>query len=199
MQTVYQFPLKLTFRIGTLANDFIAQNAQGDTIAYVREKILKLVDKIDIYSDETKSRRIYKIEADRWLDFNSNYAFYGEQDNFLGSVARKGWASLWSAHYEIFNKSRQLMFIVNEENPFIKILDGILGEIPFVNFLVGYFFNPKYIVKKQDGTLVARLIKLPSFWGRKFTIEAYELLSNEEEELIFLGLTEVSLLERRRG
>ena len=39
-----QFPIRLTFKIGTLSNDFVAQNANGETIVYVRQKLLKLIE-----------------------------------------------------------------------------------------------------------------------------------------------------------
>lgn len=197
--SIYSFPLELTFKIGTISNDFVAKNSHGETVAYVREKILKFVDEIDLYSDESKSRKIYTIKADRWLDFNSNYRFDDANGNFLGSLARKGWRSIWSAKYEGFDASRNLKYIIQEENPFIKILDSLLGEIPVINFLVGYFFNPKYVIHSAEGTLIGRLIKRPSFWGRKFTVETYQELSNTDAELVFLCVTEMALLERRRG
>ncbi len=193
------FPITLNFRIGTLANDFNAKNSRGETIAYVREKILKFVDEIDLYSDESKTQKLYTIKADRWLDFNSNYSFNNANGDFIGSLARKGWASLWRARYESYDASRRLTFLLQEENPFIKILDGILGEIPVLGFLVGYFFNPKYTIKNPEGILLARMIKLPSFWGRKFNIVTYDLLSVHEAELLFLSVTELALQERRRG
>lgn len=199
MEQSFRFPLSLHFKIGTLANDFIATDADGHTVAYVREKILKLVDKIDLYSDESKQSLRYKIEADRWLDFNANYSFLTADDKRLGSIGRKGWRSLWSARYDVYDENRQPIYIIKEENPWIKILDSLLGEIPILSFLVGYFFNPKYQVLTLGGDLVARLIKQPSFWGRKFSIETYQDLNHALSVLVFLGCTEVALLERRRG
>ena len=38
----YNYPLSFEFKIGTLANDFTARDASGVTIAYVRQKIMKL-------------------------------------------------------------------------------------------------------------------------------------------------------------
>jgi hypothetical protein len=193
-----QFPISLLFKVTTFSNDFIAKDSNGTTIAYVREKMLKLTDTIDIYSDESKSRKMYQIRADRWLDFNANYAFIDSENNFLGSLARKGWASLWSSRYESYDRNRNLAYIISEENPFVKVIDGIFGQIPIVGMLTGYFFNPSYLVTSNQ-TIVAKLIKQPSLFGRKFLIEAYTSLSEDDTQLVFLSLAQMVLLERERG
>jgi hypothetical protein len=193
-----QFPISLLFKVTTFSNDFIAKDSNGTTIAYVREKMLKLTDTIDIYSDESKSRKMYQIRADRWLDFNANYAFIDSENNFLGSLARKGWASLWSSRYESYDRNRNLAYVISEENPFVKVIDGIFGQIPIVGMLTGYFFNPSYLVTSNQ-TIVAKLIKQPSLFGRKFLIEAYTSLSEDDTQLVFLSLAQMVLLERERG
>ena len=43
-----KFPLKFVFNIGTLSNDFTATNAEGRTVAYVKQKLFKLKEKIRI-------------------------------------------------------------------------------------------------------------------------------------------------------
>ncbi|MEZ5024278.1 MAG: hypothetical protein R2728_13635 [Chitinophagales bacterium] len=63
----------------------------------------------------------------------------------------------------------------------------------------GYFFNPKYIVTRKDGTIVARLSKKKSFWGRRFTLDKLEEFEEGEELRVLLGLMMMILLERRRG
>ena len=197
MQSI-QFPISLLFKVTTFSNDFIAKDSSSTTIAYVREKMLKLTDTIDVYSDESKSRKIFQIRADRWLDFNANYAFMDSENNFLGSLARKGWASLWSSRYESYDRNRNLTHVISEENPFVKVIDGIFGQIPIIGILTGYFFNPSYLVTSNQ-TIVAKLIKQPSLFGRKFHIESYTSFSDYDAQLIFLSLAQMVLLERERG
>ncbi len=197
MQSI-QFPISLLFKVTTFSNDFIAKDSSGTTIAYVREKMLKLTDTIDVYSDESKSLKMFQIRADRWLDFNANYAFMDSENNFLGSLARKGWASLWSSRYESYDRNRNLAYVISEENPFVKFIDGIFGQIPIIGMLTGYFFNPSYLVTDNQ-TIVAKLIKQPSLFGRKFLIETYTSLPDYDTQLIFLSLAQMVLLERERG
>ena len=74
-----KFPIQFSFKIGTLANDFTAKDANGKTIAYVKQKMFKLKEAITIYSDENKTRVDYTIAANKWLDFSTAYAFSDSQ------------------------------------------------------------------------------------------------------------------------
>lgn len=194
-----QFPLQLTFKVTTLSNDFVATDATGNTIAYVRQKMLRLLEEVQVFNNESRSELNYTIRANRWLDFNSTYTFTNRMGYEVGRIVRKGWASLWKAHYEIFDEKQQSDLIIREENPWAKVFDNMLGEIPLLGILSGYLFHPTYIVTRPNGTEVVRLTKQPSFWGRKFTVDKLSNFESGEEERIVLGLMMMILLERQRG
>ena len=194
-----QFPLDLTFKIGTLSNDFVIKDANEMTVGYVRQKMMKLVEEVQVYSDESRSELNYTIRANKWLDFSASYAFSDKNGREIGRVARKGWASLWKANYDIFDETQMKTLFVREENPWAKVFDSIMGEIPVLNFFTGYFFHPTYAVSRPDGTKVVRLSKVSSFFGRRFVIDKLSSLDKGEEERIVLGLMMLILLERRRG
>ena len=194
-----QFPLQLTFKVTTLSNDFVASDATGNTIAYVRQKMLRLLEEVQVFNNESRSELNYTIRANRWLDFNSTYTFTNRMGYEVGRIVRKGWASLWKAHYEIFDEKQQSDLIIREENPWAKIFDSMLGEIPLLGILSGYLFHPSYIVTRPNGSEVVRLTKQPSFWGRKFTVDKLSNFESGEEERIVLGLMMMILLERQRG
>lgn len=194
-----QFPLHLTFRIGTLSNDFIVQDAAMQTIAYVRQKMLRLVEEVQVYNNESRSELKYTIKANKWLDFSATYTFTDRLGYETGRIVRKGWASIWKAHYEILDENKQTDLLVREENPWAKVFDSMLGELPLLGLLSGYLFHPSYIVTRPDGKPVVRLKKESSFFGRKFTITKLNDFEAGEEERILPGLMMMILLERSRG
>lgn len=193
------FPLNLTFKITTLSNDFVAQDATGTTVAYVRQKMLRLIEEVQVFNNESRSQLLYTIRANKWLDFSATYTFTNPMGFELGRVVRRGWKSLWKAHYEILDENQQPDLVVQEENPWAKVFDSMLDEIPFLSLLSGYLFHPAYAVTRPNGTQVARLKKEPSFFGRRFTIEKLTSFEQGEEERILLGLMMMILLERQRG
>lgn len=193
------FPLSLQFKISTFTNDFTVKDTYGNTVAYVKQKLFKFIEEITVFTDESQTTEAYRIKANKWIDFSAAYTFFDNQGKDIGKVARKGWASLWKANYEVYNTAQQQEFVIREENAWIKVADALFVQIPIIGLFTGYFFNPAYKVSDMKGTVVARLEKEPSFWGRKFSVTKLTDISAEEQERIVLALTMMILLERRRG
>ena len=194
-----KFPINFVFKISTIANDFTATDAAGNTIAYVRQKMFKLKEDISIYNDESRSKVNFKIKADKWIDFSAAYSITDENGKEIGKVARKGWASIWKAKYELIDQHQQLQYLIREENAWVKVFDAILGEIPILSFFTGYLFNPTYKVINNREEIIVRLKKQPSFFGRKFEIEKLKTTDTDDDQRIILGLMMMILLERRKG
>ncbi|MCB0514642.1 MAG: hypothetical protein KDD49_01110, partial [Bacteroidetes bacterium] len=135
----------------------------------------------------------------KWLDFNTAYAFKDAQGNELGKIVRKGWRSLWKAEYELIDQHGELQYHIREKNPWVKVMDGFVGEIPIVNFFSGYMFNPAYVLTDLAQKPYAILQKNASFFGRKFTLQKLEEIDADDEARIALGFMMMILLERRRG
>jgi len=194
-----QFPVNFKFNISTLANDFTATDADGKTLAYVRQKMFKLKEDIQIYSDDSRETINYSIKADKWLDFSTAYTFFDEGQKSFGKIVRKGWKSIWKTDYRIFDNSEHERYTVREENAWIKVLDSLLGEIPVLGIFTGYLFNPSYIVTDENGKQIIRLKKQASFFGRNFELSKIGEMGEEDDDRIMLGLMMMILLERRRG
>lgn len=197
--TNLNFPIQLTFNIGTLSNDFTAKDADSRTVAFVKQKLFKLKEDISIYADESKAELLFNIKADRWIDFSAAYSITHADGKELGKIARKGWRSLWKAKYLLIDQHQKEQFTIEEENGWVKVWDNLLGEIPIIGLLTGYFFNPSYAVINLDGEKVARLKKQASFFGRKFEITKLSDMDNDDDERVMVGLMMMVLLERRRG
>lgn len=194
-----QFPVQFTFKIGTLSNDFLVEDAMGNDIGYVRQKMLKMIDEVVVYDNDLKSNILFTIKANKWIDFSATYTFTNHLGQEIGRIGRKGWASIWKARYEIFDEKANQDLLIQEENGWIKVADAVLSEIPILGLFTGYLFNPSYIVTRPDGTEVIRLKKQASLVGRRFLLEKLNNFEPGEEERVILGLMMMILMERRRG
>jgi uncharacterized protein YxjI len=193
------FPISFTFYVTTLSNDFSAKDAHGKTVAYVRQKMFKLKEDINIYDNENKTRLTHNIRADKWIDFSAAYSFKDAQGKEIGKIARKGWASVWKAHYELIDQHQKLQYHIREDNAWVKVLDSVLGQLPIIGGLTGYLFNPSYTVTDLNGQAICQLKKEASFFGRKFKLSKLKPIDHEDDERIILGFMMMVLLERRRG
>lgn len=194
----YNYPLDFKFKIGTLSNDFEAKDALGNTLFYVREKILTWRDQMKVYSDSSKSELLYEMKSNRLIDFQQTFTITDTTNNVIGKVRRKSIRSLWKSTFKLINAEDEHDYTIQEKNAFVKMWDGIFGEIPIIGILSGYVFNPSYILSNNAGEALFLLKKEPSFFGRKFKVEKLTTSEIDEERLV-MSLTLMVLVERDRG
>lgn len=194
------YPLDFKFKITTLASDFNITDKNGNYVAYVREKIFKLKDDVIVYNDESKSQELFRIKANQWIDFNASFSITDliNSKNF-GRLARRGMRSLWKSQYDVIDENDQAKYQINEDNAWVKVLDGFVGEIPIIGMFTGYFLNPSYTVKDKTGKEYFRLKKMPSLIGRRFQLDRLIDIDDEDESLVVLSFLMMVLLERARG
>jgi uncharacterized protein YxjI len=193
-----QYPLGLNFKIMALAPQISVTDASGQQVFYVKQKLFKLKEAVTVFADAAQTRPLYTINADRIIDFSAQYHFTDLMGMPLGSVKRDGMKSLWRSRFNILNGSSPNL-VIREENPWIKVVDGLVGQIPVVGMFSGYLLHPAYLVSREDNTGVMRLVKMPAFFEGKFRIDKLAELSQAEETRILLSLLMMVLLERSRG
>ena len=194
------YPLDFKFKITTLASDFNITDRNGNYVAYVRQKMFRLKEDVIVFSDESRTKELFNIKANQWIDFNASYMMTdlltGKK---FGRLARKGMRSIWKARYDIIDEKDKPIYQINEDNGWIKVFDSFLGEIPILGMLTGYFLNPSYTVKDNAGKEYFRLKKMPSLVGRRFQLERLIDIDDEDESLVVLSFLMMVLLERARG
>ncbi len=195
------YPIEFSFKLLAIASQIYIRDASGGLVGYVKQKLFKLKEDINVYSDESQSTEafLFNIKADRVLDFSAKYNFTDAQGRLLGSIKRKGMRSIFKASYEVYDERDVQVMKINEENGWIKVVDSLVGEIPVVGMFTGYFFNPSFIVSRINDTPVARLKKQPAFFEGKFQMTKLGEMTAEEEQRVMLSLLMMTLLERGRG
>jgi hypothetical protein len=162
--------------------------------------MFKLKEDVVVFSDETKSQELFRIKADRWLDFKASYSITSLlDDRKYGRLARKGMRSIWKASYDVVDEHDTVKFTITEDSAWVKVFDSIVGEIPIVGMFTGYFLNPSYSVKDASGKAYFTLKKMPSLIGRRFRLERLVDIDDEDESLVVLCYLMMVLLERARG
>ena len=182
------YPLKLSFKLITLVSQIYISDANGELLGYVRQKLLKLKEDINVFADEQQTQHLYNIKADRVLDFSAKYDFTDNRGVTVGALKRKGMRSIFKAHYEIYDPSGVLSMEIHEENAWIKVVDSLVGELPVIGMFTGYFFNPAYIISRANGGApIARLQKQPAFFEGIFQLEKLADMSEHEEAVVLLS------------
>jgi len=195
------FPLDLRFKTLALAPQIAVTDASGQLLFYVRQKAFKLKESITIFADVDQTRALYRIDADRVIDFGARYHIQDAATGAtLGAVRRQGMRSIWRAHYEVERDGTPLLE-VREENPWVKVVDGLIGEIPVLGLFSGYLLHPAYrLTRTGGGESLLRIRKEAAFLEGRYAIErAGPPAGEDDERLAVLGLLMLVLLERSRG
>lgn len=193
------FPLELRFKILAIASQIAVRDASGNLLCYVKQKAFRLKEAVTVFGDEEQSRPLYTIKADRVWDISAQYNIDDMAGHPIGMIRRHGMRSFWRSHYEIQRNGLQV-FEIREENPWIKVADAALGEIPFLGILSGYVFHPAYrLTDAVTGNVVLRAEKRAAFFEGLYTIEALGVMSDDDERLGMLSILMMLLLERQRG
>ncbi len=194
-----QFPLKLRFKVFALATQIYVEDASGNTLYYVKQKMFKLKEDISVFSNDSQSDKRFTIKADRVIDFSAAYNFTDGKGGVLGSIKRQGMKSIWKASYQIRDGNDQVVMTVAEENPWAKVIEAVASNIPVVGIVVNYLVNPIYAVTLANGTKAFRLVKKPSIFERQFELEQVTPVAGTDQDRAILGLLMMVLLERSRG
>ncbi len=196
-----KYPLNLRCKIIAISPQIFVTESDGTPVLYVKQKLLKLKEHVEVFTDKTREKKLCDIQANKVIDWSSAYNFTGAQGNSFGGIRRKGLKSLWRARYEIYSGDSDgaTEFNVSEESVLTRFIDGIFGEIPIIGLLAGYVAHPAYIVTDSSGKAVMRLRKNPALWEGKFSIESLSELLPQQQTRILVGLLMMVILEKNRG
>lgn len=198
---MYQYPLSMRFKIIALAPQIYITDATGADVLYVRQKILNLREDVRIFRDDSKTEAVFRINADRIVDFGACYKFTdSKSERPLGSIKQRGMKTIWRAHYDIESPDGTPEYILTEDNPWVKVGDALFAEIPGLGLLGGYFFHPSFTIATEGGQEAMRLTKEPAFFESMFTIEKLDpALPHDVENRMLLSFMMMVQLNRARG
>lgn len=199
--TVYNYPLYMRFKIIAFAPQIYITDANDAPVLFVRQKIWNLREDVRIFRDDTKTDEVFRINADRMLDIGARYHFTDSKtEQPLGSIKQRGLKTIWRAHYDIEPPQGDPTHDITEDNPWVKVGDALLGEIPFLGLISGYVLHPAYTVHDTGGLPVMKLVKEPAFFESKYRIDLIEpSITPEEEKRLLLSVMMMVQLTRRRG
>jgi len=193
-----EYPLDLRFRLISFGPQINVIDAGGRSVAYVKQKAFRLREDVEVHTDESRQTLLWRMKADRIIDWSAAYRITDAGGGLLGTLRRKGGRSLWRATYVITDQNEQEIGGIHEKDPWTKVLDGLLSIIPILGDLTGYFLNPSYVVSRGDAVaLVVR--KRPAFFEGRYTIEQTSTVDTRSEPLLVASVLMMVLLERGRG
>ena len=193
------YPLTLKFRILVLGQTIDGSDAGGAPVCFVKQKAFRLKEDVSVYRDESQSEQLYRIRADRIIDIGARYDIDDSGGTRIGAVKQRGMRSFWRATYDILDANGQSIGLIHEENPWVKVLDALLGEVPLLGLVLQMFVNPAYIVEAPVGQPALRVRKRRSLVERRFIVDEIGAVPPMLDRIVVPSLLMMVLLERGRG
>lgn len=194
-----RFPLEVRFRLLALGAKVSVYDAAGALRYFVRQKAFTLKEDVTVYADEAEATPVARIRADRVIDFSARYHITDAAGAPLGEVRRRGRASLWRATYEVA-RDGVVLFTMSEANPWVKVLDGVFQQVPFVGLLAGYVLHPRYVVRRAgDDAAALQIRKEAALFEASYVLSDPAGLSEADAELVVFATLMALVLERTRG
>lgn len=192
------FPLTARFKLLAIAQQVSVEDRTGNLLYYARQKAFKLREAVTVFADEAQTRPAFSIAADRVLDVSARYTITAAGGGQAGVLQRQGMKSIWRTSYTIDAGSHG-RFTIREENPWIKLADGLFEAIPVLGMFAGYLFHPKYVVAREGGAPVLRIEKKPALFEGVFEFQSAGEPGAEVPDALVISGVMMLLLERRRG
>lgn len=113
------------------------QNQQP--ILYCRKKSFKLKEDIRIYTDETRSKEVFRISARNIIDFAATYDIIdSETETKIGSFRRKGLKSILKDEWIILDTQDREVGLIKEDSAVMAIMRRLFTSLIPQSFQVYY-------------------------------------------------------------
>ena len=109
--------------------------ADGQPIAFVRQKRMALKEDIRFFADEDETDELFRLKARSMMELNARYdvtAPDGERIGVLGKVFHR---SLLRSTWQIFDAGEQELAVATERSASLAILRRVLEAIPYGDFI----------------------------------------------------------------
>lgn len=108
-----------------------ADGEPGPLIAFAKQKRMALKEQFTLYRDESATRPVLTITADRRLDVRSTLTVRDPSGTVVGTLRKRGAASLLRSTWELEQPGLPVV-VVQERNLAVALLRRLWGMVPIV-------------------------------------------------------------------
>jgi len=123
------------YEVSTLGED---GKSADEPVAFVEQKRMKLKEDLRAYTDDTKSREVFRIKAHQVWDPRARYTVTDAEGRKIGGLRKRFGRSLLRSTWEIFDAQDQQIGWAQESSAGVALFrrfKDLLGVIPFVGIV----------------------------------------------------------------
>ena len=176
-------------KVLTIGNKYWIEDEDGNVIGFTKQKLLKLKEDVRVYTDESMSQEVFRIQQEQIMDVWGKFAVIDSaSDRILGYIKRKALKSgfLWD-EWEIYDANENLMGRVEES----KGLGLVRKYVP------GGALVPEKMKVMLDGREVAEINQKFKIIGDIWELRCKDLPEDFDRRVLLAGLILMAMIERR--
>ena len=175
-------------KVLTIGNKYWIEDEDGNVIGFTKQKLLKLKEDIRVYTDESMSQEVFRIQQEQIMDVWGKFAIIDSaSDRVLGYIKRKALKSgfLWD-EWEIYDANENLMGRVEESKGF-----GLVRK-----YVPGGALVPEKMKVMLDGREVAEINQKFKIIGDIWELRCKDLPEDFDRRVLLAGLILMAMIER---
>jgi uncharacterized protein YxjI len=177
-------------KVLTVGNKYWIEDTGGNIIGFCKQKILKLKEDIRIYTDESMSYELFRIQQQQILDVVGNFAVIDSANNvIIGYVQRDVWSVVGRDTWDIQNAYKQSIG---------KITEKSLGRALTRKYMPMGGLVPEKMQVELNGQVVAELNQDFKVIGDIWNLICYSVPADFDRRVLIACMILMGTIERDR-
>ena len=110
-------------------------SADGQPIAFVRQKRLAIKEDIRFFADENETNELFRLKARSMMELSSRYDVTTPDGDRIGVLGKVFQRSLFRSTWRVLDAAEQELAIATERSMSLAILRRVVEAIPYADFI----------------------------------------------------------------
>jgi uncharacterized protein YxjI len=122
-------PVVNQYEVSTLGAD---ERSAGEPVCFVEQKRMKLKEDLRAFTDDSKTREVFRIKAQQVWDPRARYDVTDESGQHVGQLAKVFGRSLLRSTWRIYDSDGNEVAWARERNLVVALVRRFIGFVPFI-------------------------------------------------------------------
>lgn len=177
-------------KVMTIGNKYWIEDITGTILGFCKQKIMKLKEDIRIYTDESLSNELFRIQQQQIFDVWGNFSVIDSAStSILGYVKREIWSEIGRDAWDVQNAHQQSIG---------RIIEKSLGRALTRKFVPMGGLLPEKMQLELNGQVVAEINQEFKIIGDIWSLSCFQVPPDFDRRVLLACMILMGTIERQR-